>query len=75
MGLTPEQLREIERPDVTVLVNGVLEGTYVVLLPSPGGARMFASQDVHPGHIAVTFRRIADLIEAQGNGPCGCGQC
>lgn len=67
------QLPPIGAPDITVLVNGVPTETYVVLLPSPGGARMFGSDDVAPGHIAHTFRSIAAIIE-RDTPPCGCGE-
>ena len=73
-AITHEQLLPpIGPPDVAVLINCVPAETYVVLLPSPGGARMFGSDDIAPRHIAHTFRAVADVIEAEES-PCDCGE-
>lgn len=72
-AITHEQLLPpIGPPEVTVLINGVPAGSYVVLLPAPGGSRMFGSDDIVPAHIAHSFRAIADIILADAE-PCGCG--
>jgi hypothetical protein len=66
--------REIGWPTVTVTVGDIPAEDFLVILPSPGGARLFASETVHMQHAAAVLRGVAEIIEAQ-RGACDCEAC
>lgn len=72
--LDPELISELGRPDAHIFIDGVIAETYVLILPSPGGARMLCSSDTDPSHTAYLLRGIVEIIEATNPPPCGCGE-